>query len=168
MTLPGLVQTSAAINPGNSGGALIDNNSAVIGMNTLAAVGQGGAQAPGIGFAIPSNTVKDLAGQIVASGHVTNSGRAYLGVELAQATGIGGQPAGAFVVSVVPGGPAAKAGIVAGDTITAVNGTSTPTPDDVGAVLAGLQPGQTVPVAVTHADGSRATVNVTLGTLPSM
>ncbi|HEY6379164.1 MAG TPA: trypsin-like peptidase domain-containing protein [Candidatus Dormibacteraeota bacterium] len=166
VTLPGLIQTSAPINPGNSGGALLDINGAVIGINTLVALGPSGGQAPGIGFAIPSNTAKDIATQIVTSGHVTNSRRAALGTELTTATGLAGRPVGAYVVSVEPGGPAASAGIVAGDTITAINGTSTPTVDDVATVLAGLSPGKMVPVAVTHADGAQSTVNVTLGTLP--
>jgi S1-C subfamily serine protease len=166
VSLPGLIQTSAPINPGNSGGALLDINGAVIGINTLVALGPSGGQAPGIGFAIPSNTAKDIATQIVTSGHVTNSRRAALGTELATATGAAGRPVGAYVVSVESGGPAATAGMVAGDTITAINGTSTPTVDDVATVLAGLSPGQTVPVTVTHADGTQSTVNVTLGTLP--
>ena len=71
VSLPGLIQTSAPINPGNSGGALLDINGAVIGINTLVALGPSGGQAPGIGFAIPSNTARDIATQIVTSGHVT-------------------------------------------------------------------------------------------------
>ena len=80
-TLPDVIQTSAAINPGNSGGALVDLADEVVGIPTLAATDQqlGGA-APGIGFAIPSNIVTDIAGQIIKTGHVTYSHRAALGV----------------------------------------------------------------------------------------
>jgi S1-C subfamily serine protease len=166
-TLPDVIQTSAAINPGNSGGALVDLADQVVGIPTLAATDQqlGGA-APGIGFAIPSNIVTDIAGQIIKTGHVTNSHRAALGVSVQTVTGPDGQPAGAGIVTVTPGGPAAKAGLQAGDVITAVNGTATPNTETLAAVLAGLQPGQQVTVNVTKANGSTATMNVTLGQLP--
>ncbi len=79
VTLPGAIQTSAPINPGNSGGALVSSSGQVIGIPTLAAASpQGGAQAQGIGFAIPSNLARDIATQIIDSGHVTNSHRAAL------------------------------------------------------------------------------------------
>jgi len=166
-TLPDVIQTSAAINPGNSGGALADLADQVVGIPTLAATDQqlGGA-APGIGFAIPSNVVTDIAGQIVKTGHVTNSHRAALGVIVQPVTGPDGQPAGAGIVTVTPGGPAAKAGLQAGDVITSVNGTATPDTETLAAVLAGLQPGQQVTVSLTKADGSTTTVTVTLGQLP--
>jgi putative serine protease PepD len=80
-TLGNLVQTSAAINPGNSGGALVDLTGQVIGIPTLAArEPEIGAQAPGIGFAIPSTTVTHLADQMIEHGEVIDSGRAALGV----------------------------------------------------------------------------------------
>jgi S1-C subfamily serine protease len=166
-TLPDAIQTSAAINPGNSGGALVNLADQVVGIPTLAATDQqlGGAAA-GIGFAIPSNTVTDIAGQIIKSGHVTNSHRAALGVEAQTVSGSNGQPAGVGIVTVTPGSPAAKAGLQAGDVITAVNGTSTPDTETLATVLATLRPGQQVPVKVTNADGSTATVTVTLGQLP--
>jgi len=158
------IQTSAAINPGNSGGALGNLDGAVIGIPTLAATDPdlGGSQAPGIGFAIPSNTVKRIAGQLIADGHVTNSGRAFLGVDIAtSATGTG-----VVVASVEKGGPAADAGIAAGDVIVAVDGQSTPTTDTLSTVLAGLDPGRTVPVAIRHPDGSKETTHVKLGQAP--
>ena len=75
-----VIQTSAAINPGNSGGALVDLADQVVGIPTLAATDQQlGGTAPGIGFAIPANIVTDIAGQIIKTGHVTNSHRAALG-----------------------------------------------------------------------------------------
>jgi S1-C subfamily serine protease len=71
VTLPDAIQTSAAINPGNSGGALVNASGEVIGIPTLAAASpQGGAQAQGIGFAIPSNAARDVAGQIIGSAQV--------------------------------------------------------------------------------------------------
>ena len=166
-TLPDTIQTSAAINPGNSGGALVDLAGQVVGIPTLAATDQqlGGA-APGIGFAISSDMVTRIARQLIATGQVTSSGRAALGVAVTTATTPDGTPAGAGVVSVTSGGPAAKAGIRPADVITAVNGTPTPDSQTLSAVLAGLHPGQAVTVRVTHPDGSTATVHVTLGQLP--
>jgi S1-C subfamily serine protease len=166
-TLPDVIQTSAAINPGNSGGALVNLADQVVGIPTLAATDQqlGGA-APGIGFAIPSNIVTDIAGQIIKSGRVTNSHRAALGVQVQTVTGPGGQPAGVAVAAVTPGGPAASAGLQAGDVITKVNGTATPDTATLAAVLAGLRPGQQVPVTITKANGSTATIHMILGQLP--
>jgi hypothetical protein len=105
-TLPDVIQTSAAINPGNSGGALVNLANQVVGIPTLAATDQqiGGA-APGIGFAIPSNIVTDIAGQIIKTGHVTDSHRAALGVEVQTVMGPSGQPAGVSIAAVTPGGP---------------------------------------------------------------
>ncbi len=166
-TLPDAIQTSAAINPGNSGGALVDLSGQVVGIPTLAATDQqlGGA-APGIGFAIPSNIVTDIARQIVKTGHVTNSHRAALGVRVQTVAGPDGQPAGVGIASVLPGGPAAKAGLRAGDVINAVNGTATPDTETLAAILANLHPGQQVPVKATTAGGGITTVQVTLGQLP--
>jgi S1-C subfamily serine protease len=100
-TLPDAIQTSAAINPGNSGGALVDLAGDVIGIPTLAAIepeiGLGGSLAPGIGFAISSNLVTDIAGQITSSDHVTNSHRAELGVEVVEVVDQNGQPVGAGI-----------------------------------------------------------------------
>jgi S1-C subfamily serine protease len=159
------IQTSAPINHGNSGGALVDVDGQVIGIPTLAATDPslGGAAAPGIGFAIPSNTVRRIAGQIVRSGRVTRSGRAYLGVRVASAPGA----PGVVVAGVEPGGPAAKAGIRAGELIVSVAGTPTPTTDALAAALAGLRPGQRTTVGVVAPDGARRSVRVTLGQLPA-
>jgi S1-C subfamily serine protease len=158
------VQTSASINPGNSGGALGDMTGAVVGIPTLAAVDPelGGTAAPGIGFAIPSNRVKQIADQLIANGHVTQSGRAYLGVSVA--TSVMGQ--GIIVAAVQKGGPADKAGIRVQDTILKVDGKPVATADDLATVLAELKPGQTVPVEVRHANGQTQTVQVKLGQVP--
>jgi S1-C subfamily serine protease len=161
------VQTSAAINPGNSGGGLVDLNAEVIGIPTLAATDQqlGGGAAPGIGFAIPSNTAKRIADQLISQGKVTNSGRAALGIQAAQVSDSSGQPAGVAVVAVTPGGPAEKAGLKMGDVIIAINGQPTLSLADLQGVLAGLKPGDIATVTVAHADGSHSDVKVTLGSL---
>jgi putative serine protease PepD len=155
------VQTSAPINPGNSGGALVNLSAEVIGIPTLAATDPelGGAQAPGIGFAIPSNTVKRIVGQLIASGHVERSGRAFLGIEVATTI----LAPGVVIAAIQRGGPADRAGLRPGDVITAVDGKPTRTSDELASALAALRPGRIVPVAVLHADGSRATVRVRLG-----
>jgi putative serine protease PepD len=165
-TLTDMVQTSAAINPGNSGGALVDLSGQIVGIPTLTAVDQelGGA-APGIGFAISSNTARNIADQMVKNGKVTNSGLAALDVSVRTVADQSAQPVGVGVISVTPNGAAAKAGIMAGDLITQVAGTPTPTTSALSETLAGLKPGQQVPVVATHADGSESTVTVTLGTL---
>src|ERR1700687_3315828 len=162
VTLPSAIQTTAAINPGNSGGALINLNEQVVGIPTLAATDPqlGGGAAPGIGFAIPSNTVTLIANQLVANGAVSNSGRAALGAQLANTGGHG-----AVVSSVKSGGPAALAGIKKGDTITAIAGQSVTGAQASADVLLTLRPGQQVPVSVQHSDGSTAAVPVTLAAL---
>jgi S1-C subfamily serine protease len=159
-TLPNLIQTSAPINPGNSGGALVDIHGRVIGIPTLAAQGAQLGVA-GIGFAIPSNVVTDIARQIVKNGHVVNSHRAYLAITVGD-TGANG----VYVTSVTPRGPAAKAGIVEGDVIVSVNGKATGTPDDLSAVLARLKPGQSVTIKLVHQFGATAAVTATLGEYP--
>ena len=158
------VQTSAPINPGNSGGALVNLNGEVVGIPTLAATDPqlGGAQAPGIGFAIPSATIKDIADQLIKSGKVVRSGRAYLGVRIA--TIVGGP--GVVVEGVEKGGPADRAGIRPGDVLLEVDGQPTPNADALAAVLAGLKPGDKVKVKVGRADGSTATLDVTLAEAP--
>lgn len=164
VTLPSVIQTSAAINPGNSGGALVSLAAQVIGIPTLAAIDPelGGSSAPGIGFAIPSNTVKQIAPQLISSGTVTKSGRAYLGIEVA--TVVSGQ--GVLVVAGTPGGPAAKAGIQPRTVITSVARQPTPSTDALSTVLATLKPGQQVTLHVTDPSGASRDVKVTLGQLP--
>ena len=100
-----------------------------------------------------------IADQLIANGRVVSSGRAYLGVRVA--TIVGG---GVLVSAIVPGGPAAKAGIKPGDVILAVNGKPAPTADVLVSVLADLHPGQKVPVKLLR-HGKELTVTVTLGEL---
>jgi putative serine protease PepD len=163
VALPDVIQTSAAINPGNSGGALVDLQGSLIGIPTLAAVDQQlGGSAPGIGFAIPSDTVKDIASQLVQYGRVVNSHRAYLGIQAADSFA-----GGVVITSVAAGGPAATAGLQAQDVIISVAGQPVQTIDDLDTILAPLQPGQKVKVEVTQPSGSNATYTVTLGELPA-
>jgi S1-C subfamily serine protease len=159
------IQTSAPINPGNSGGALVSLSGQVIGIPTLAASDpQMGGAAVGIGFAIPSDTVTSIAPQLIATGTVTNSGRAALGVTVETVANAGGQPTGVGVVSVMKDGPAAQAGIRAGDVILAVNGQPTDSVTALQSVLAGLKPGDQVRVRLSR-DGTKSTVTATVGTL---
>jgi putative serine protease PepD len=106
--------------------------------------------------------VTDIAGQIVKNGHVVNSHRAYLGVQIGDTMGADGVVIGAVVAN----GPAAKAGVKVGDVVTSVAGHKTPTADDLATVLAGLRPGQTAKLGITRQDGSKTTVSITLGTFP--
>ena len=166
-TIAGAIQTSAAINPGNSGGALVDLSGNVIGIPTLAATDPqlGGGAAPGIGFAIPSNTATDIARQIVENGKVTNSHRAALGIRGSTVIGSDGQPSGVGVAGVERGGGAEKAGIRPGDVITSINGKETPTMAALAETITTLKPGARVKVGLIRADGTEETVTVTLGEL---
>ena len=178
VALPGAIQTSAPINPGNSGGALVNVSGQVIGIPTLAAASpQGGAQAQGIGFAIPSNLARDIARQIITSGHVTNSQRAALGAQIATVTGADGAPGGAGIVAVTAGGPAARAGLRPGDIIRSVGPAPTPDASALSQALAAARPGDRVTVTVTRGTetatsgtaprtAGELTVHVTLGELP--
>ncbi|MCX4677833.1 trypsin-like peptidase domain-containing protein [Streptomyces sp. NBC_01433] len=163
-TIADMVQTSAAINPGNSGGALVNLNSEVIGIPTLAATDpqMGGSAAPGIGFAIPVSMVKTVADQIIKSGKVTDSGRAALNITGRTVVDSSYQPAGVALVSVTKGGAAEKAGLRAGDIITKVGGSAVTTITSLSEVLAGDKPGQKVTVTYTRSDAEK-TAEVTLG-----
>jgi len=167
VVLPATIQTSAPINPGNSGGALVDLTGQVIGIPTLAASDtQDGGTAPGIGFAIPSNTVKLIAGQLAATGTVTSTGRAALGIRGATAVSASGAASGVIVVAVTAGGAADRAGVRAGDLVTAINGRTTPTLASLFDLLAGLKVGDTATVTVSRAGASRA-ISVVLEQQPS-
>jgi putative serine protease PepD len=163
VALPSVVQTSAAINPGNSGGALVDLHARVVGVPTLAATDpELGGTAPGVGFAISSNEVKSIASQLVQSGRVTRSDRAYLGVELGSLS-----QGGVLVVGVQKNGPAAKSGIKPGDIIQSVDGAPVGSVDDLATALAAHKPGDRVRVKVVHQNGKTQIVDVTLGRLPA-
>ncbi len=165
-TIGNMVQTSAAINPGNSGGALVNLSSQVIGINTLAATDpdMNGSAAPGIGFAIPASTITNIADQLIKDGKVTNSGRAALGITARTYFNADYQPAGAVVVGVTAGGPAAEAGLQPGDVITKIGDTTVANLNDLTTALAALQPGAKVTVTYQR-EGATKTTEVTLGSL---
>ena len=155
-----MIQTSAPINPGNSGGALVDVSGAVIGIPTLVESNDG-VPADGIGFAIASNTVTTIGRQLAEQGRVVASARAWLGVELRTI------PSGGVIVAGVRrGGPAASAGIEAGDVIVSVGGRPVQSADEIAVALAGRAPGDRLAVQLERAGASR-TVQVKLGELPS-
>jgi S1-C subfamily serine protease len=165
-TLPGAIQTSAPINPGNSGGALVSAAGRVVGIPTLAAGSpQGGGQAQGIGFAIPSNLARDIATQIIDTGHVTRSHRAAMGAEVATVLGADGTAGGVGVVAVTSGGGAERAGLRPGDVIKSVGSAQTPDATALTQALAAAKPGDQVTVTISRA-GQDQDVQVTLGELP--
>ncbi|ORT60303.1 trypsin-like peptidase domain-containing protein [Streptomyces sp. CB03238] len=163
-TIGNMVQTSAAINPGNSGGALVNLDSEVIGIPTLAAADPdlGGSQAPGIGFAIPASMVRTVADQIVRTGRVTDSGRAALNITGRTVLTDDYQPGGVAIVEVAREGAAADAGLRAGDIITKLDDAAITTMTSLLEALASLKPGDEVTVTYTRG-GRPATARVTLG-----
>jgi S1-C subfamily serine protease len=166
-TIANALQTSAAINGGNSGGALVDLGGHVIGIPTAAAQTPGtGALAAGIGFAVPSDTVTNIAGQLISTGKVENSGRAALGIQGRDAVSPSGEPGGVTVTKLTPGGWAEKAGLHAGDVIIAVNDAQTPSTAALTALLANYKPGDKVTVTYVR-DNAHHTAEVTLGNLSS-
>jgi S1-C subfamily serine protease len=172
--IPNAIQTSAPINHGNSGGALIDLSGDMVGIPTLGATDPSAndSLAAGIGFAIPSDHAKFIADQLVQTGKVTNTGRAFLGVDLVDITpdiaAANNLPlsSGCYVQQLVSGGPAADAGIQVGDIIYKIDNTATPDSATLGSYLANKSPGQQVTVYVNR-NGSNKQFNITLGTLPA-
>ncbi len=146
----------------------------VVGIPTLEATDtESGSAAQGIGFAIPSTRVTSVVNQIIATGTVSHTGRAYLGVtavdsSAANSYGYGQNSAatiaGAVVEQIGSGSPAAQAGMQVGDVITAVNGTAISGQDDLLNALANATPGATMTLTVNR-DGSTISVKVQLGEL---
>ena len=157
------IQTDAAVNPGNSGGPLVDMAGQVIGVNSaIASLGSsaaGGAQSGniGVGFAIPVDQAKVIAGQLIKTGHASH---AVLGVSVTDVTTAGGSGQ-ALLRAVSAGGPAAKAGLAAGDTITAVGATPVTTTESLIATVRTHQPGEKIQVSYRRG-GAVHTVTVTL------
>lgn len=165
-TLGNFIQTDAAINPGNSGGPLLDMKGTVIGMNS-AIFSKSGSSA-GIGFAVPSTLVRDVALQLINKGKVA---RGYLGVKLAQdldddlatAMNLPKGTKGALVGNVEKNTPAAKAGIESGDVIVEVNGRSVHSGQELSNNVGLLQPGAKVNVGYYRA-GTKKSADISLGT----
>ncbi len=157
-----VLQTDAAINPGNSGGPLFNAQGQVIGVNSQIEStnqsGSGEAGNVGIGFAIPSNTVKSVVDQLRANGKVSH---AYLGVSAEDASG-----AGAQIASVAQGGPAAQAGIQPGDVVTSLAGKSVDDAASLTALVDEQKVGDSVEVKLTR-NGQHKTVSVKLVQRPS-
>jgi putative serine protease PepD len=151
LTIPNAIQTDAPINHGNSGGPLLDGLGHVIGVTSQIQGGTVDANV-GVGFAIPSDTARSVAQQLIAHGSAQH---AWLGVRVAP-----GQN-GVRVAKVVGDGPAAKAGLRSGSTIVAVGGTPTHSPSDLAAAVAAHKPGDRVSVKTTH-----GTVQVMLADAP--
>ena len=161
------IQTDAAINPGNSGGALVNLRGELVGINTAIASRSGGYQ--GIGFAIPTNMAKPIMEQLMKDGKVS---RGYLGVGIATMSAAMqseyGLPTdrGVLVASVENGSPAEKAGLSAGDIITAVNGTEVKTDDALRKKIAMIKPGSQVQLDVVRKTGSTSTLKAKLAEMP--
>jgi S1-C subfamily serine protease len=177
--MKGMIQTDAAINPGNSGGPLLDSNGMVIGINTAIESPSTGAR--GIGFAVPSNVAKSVLADLTAGKQVT---RPWLGISGAAMTATMAQslnlPAsqGAYIISVIPNSPAANAGLKAGsvdasgnptaggDLITAIDGRSIGSVQDLSSYVSGKKVGDVVNLTVLRS-GAQMNVQVTLGAWPA-
>jgi putative serine protease PepD len=153
-----VIQTDAPINPGNSGGPLLDAVGRVIGVNSQIATTSASGGSVGIGFAVPSNTVREVVPRLQRGGTIR---RAYLGVETLGST-VG---TGALVTSVIPAGPAQAAGLQPGDVISGVAGEPIQAPEDVSDAIQSRDPGEEVEVEVLRAGATRM-LRVTLGTRP--
>ena len=159
-----LIQTNAALNSGNSGGPLLNCYGQVVGINTLK-IGNfvDAAGVEGIGFAIPSSTVKTIVDQLIEQGYV--SGRPTLGIK-GESVSLFYQryylmPAGIFITELDPASDAAKKGILTDDILCAVNGIRITSMDDLNTVLYGCQVGETVEVIIYRA-GRQYRVDLTL------
>ena len=159
------IQTDAPINEGNSGGALVSTGGQLIGINSQILTSSGGSI--GIGFAIPANMAKNVMTQLIEHGEVH---RGKIGVtiqpvtsDIASSLGLS-QVRGALVSSVEAGSPADKAGVHRGDVITAVNGESIRSGNDLRNEVSQMLPGTATKLSIIR-DGSEQTVNVTVAEL---
>jgi putative serine protease PepD len=149
--IEGAIQTDAAINHGNSGGPLLNMKGEVIGITSQIESDSGGND--GVGFAVPSNTVRTIARQLIANGKAQH---ALLGVTPANAAG------GVGISSVENGSAADNAGLKVGDVITAVDGKTVTTPGQLRAIIAADQPGEKLTLTIRR-NGTTKTVTATLG-----
>jgi serine protease Do len=161
------IQIDAPVNKGNSGGPAFNMQGEVVGVNTAIYSPSGGSV--GIAFSIPAATVKNVIAQLKDNGSVS---RGWIGVQIQPVTqdiadGMGlKQAQGALVADPQKDGPAAKAGVEAGDVITAVNGQSVKDAHELARIIAGFAPGSTVKLDVLH-KGKNKVVSLTLGQLPN-
>ncbi len=155
-----LIQTDAAINPGNSGGALVNYKGEVIGINSIKIID---TQIEGIGFAIPSNTIKPIVEELVNKGNIS---RPFIGIQGSNITDALSEiyeiPIGVYVRGVVKNGSAEMAGIKQGDVILEVNGTKIITMDQLVTVINGYKVGETVDVVILRNTSQKKTVKVKL------
>lgn len=184
LAIENALQTDAAINHGNSGGPLIDRAGSVIGVSSQIETGGTSQGNVGVGFAVPSSTVRSIVRQLLATGHAEHP---YLGVSVETidpllAQSLNGIPAhGVLVVRIAPGSPAARAGLVAGDrqvtvagepavvggdAIVSVEGKRITSASELAAAVAGHRPGDRIQLGVVR-DGATRTVTVTLGNAPT-
>ena len=158
-----LIQTDASINPGNSGGALINKYGQVVGITSakLSSSGFGEASVEGMGFAIPINTAKEVVDELIANGYV--AGRPSIGITGSNVESADGSIAGVQVYSIDSRAKAASEGLQVGDIITAVNGTPTPTMDDINAIKEDMKAGDKLTLTVYRiSTGKMVNLTVTL------
>jgi serine protease Do len=162
------IQTDAAINPGNSGGPLVDLTGRIVGINTAIITQSGGYE--GIGLAIPSSLARRIVDALIKDGKVT---RGFLGIALqplddesAKVLKVPGDLEGVIVAGVIPDGPAARAGIRAGDVITALDGRKVHDPTGLRYVTAELGAGVEATVGL-YRDGAEQSARVTLTESPT-
>ncbi len=158
-----LVQMDASVSPGNSGGGLFNMNGELIG---LVNAKSSSSDAEGLGFAIPINDAIKVAQDLLENGYV--SGRPYMGItylavtDAQTAAQLNVSAYGVYVVDVVQGGPADKAGLKAGDRIVSIDGTEIAQRDDLGTLIQQHTAGDTLSITVAR-DGQMQTVSLTLG-----
>ena len=158
-----LIQMDASVSPGNSGGGLFNMNGELIGIVNAKS---SSSDAEGLGFAIPINDAIKVAQELLENGYVT--GRPYLGItylavtDAQTASQLGVNAYGVYVVEVVKGGPAEKAGLQAGDRIVSVDGTEIASKDDLGTLMQKHAAGDTLSITIAR-EGQMQTINVTLG-----
>jgi putative serine protease PepD len=160
-TVAHAVQTDAALNPGNSGGPVFDAGGKVIGVVDQIATGNSGAgQSSGVGFLVPSDILKATLADLIAGKDIHH---AYIGISTDDAPGT---TTGAQVRAVVPGGPAADAGIRAGDIATAIDGKPLKGSSDLVAAITDRRPGDAIKITLIRS-GQTLTKTVNLGEQPA-
>ena len=151
------LQTDAAINPGNSGGPLVNMKGELIGVNSAGASTGSGGGSIGLGFAIPSDQAKRIAGELISSGTASHGS---LGVQLGNTPANG---TGAAVADVAAGSPAAAAGLSSGSVITKIDDQMIDGPEALAAAVRSRAPGDQVSLTYQDGSGATRTTQVTLG-----